>query len=277
MRIPGRESWLILAGLLLAAPALAGERTWPAQGLSAVELLTTSADLELRGWDRPEVKLESEEAGQVDDESQAGVLKLRGNVDQVIYLPAGLKVGVQGVSGDVRVRDLGSRLRIQTVSGDVGVEGAAQGLEVITVSGDIEARRVRGEVRLKTVSGDQTVTDLSGDRLEASSVSGELRVRDAALRELRLKSHSGDVDFDGRLGADGQAHLSSFSGDVRVSLPRGAGFDLEAETSSGEIRVAGELTWSERTAERAVGRAGSGGTELRLSSRSGDLVVRVSD
>ncbi|HSA24370.1 MAG TPA: DUF4097 family beta strand repeat-containing protein, partial [Myxococcota bacterium] len=228
MRTLKRTCWLVLPGLLLAAPALAGERTWPATGLSAVELLTTSADLELRGWDHPEVKLESEEAGRVGDESQAGVLKLRGDVDLVLYLPAGLKVGVQGVSGDVRVRGLGGRLRVQTVSGDVAVDGAGQGLEVITVSGDVEAQRVRGEVLLKTVSGEQSVADLSGERLEASSVSGEIRVRAAELRELRVKSHSGDVDFDGRLDPGGQARLSSFSGDVRVNLPRGSGFELEA-------------------------------------------------
>ncbi len=277
MEISRTWLWATFVGFACASPAWAGERTFPAAELHALEVLTTAGDVELRGWDRSEVKLEAEEAEQVTGETQPGLLRLRANVDMRIYAPAALRVNIQGVSGDVRAYALGGRLRVQTVSGDVAVDGAAGGLEVITVSGDIEAREVQGEASLKTVSGDHAVVGVRGERLEATSVSGEIRVRGAALGEIRMKSHSGDVDFDGRPATDGRVRLSSFSGDVRASLPRGAGFDLDAETSSGRIRVSGEVTWSERTAERAVGRAGAGGVELRLTSRSGDLTVRVTD
>jgi hypothetical protein len=267
----------MLLALPATGPARAEERTFPVGELGAVQLLTTSADLELVGWDRPEVRIAGPKAGQVAHEALPGLLRLRGNTDLVVHLPAGLKVDVEGVSGDVKARGLGGRLRIQTVSGDVDVEGAAGGLEVVTVSGDVVARRVRGELSLRTISGDQRLADIESERLEASSVSGEIRVRGGRLREVRFKSHSGDVEFDGRIEPGGQVRLSSFSGDVLVSLPRGTGFEVEARTTSGAIQVAGEVQWAERSPRFARGRVGQGDRELRLGTRSGDVRVRLVD
>jgi hypothetical protein len=72
-------------------------------------------------------------------------------------------------------------------------------------------------------------------RIQVETVSGDITVRRARARELRLETTSGSVSYEGSVQGDGQYEMSTHSGDVRLRLPEGTRARLEAETYNGEF------------------------------------------
>ena len=150
--------------------------------------------------------------------------------------------GLQGdqnyrtASGDIRLERVGGRVTAETVSGDVviGVEGSVE-LIVKSVSGDVAIdgdliERVRltttsGDIRLvsglgtgphaiETLSGDALIATGSGVRIQARTISGDLRsdlphTSDGMIGRRSLTVGDGAVEVSFR----------SVSGDLRVADP----------------------------------------------------------
>jgi len=158
---------------------------------------------------------------------------------------------LESVSGDVKVSKAGSEVRAHTTSGDVGIEIVFGPLEAESVSGDIRIRGAASDVRARTVSGDIEMdhvpseselvggdTPPRGAEVDAVSVSGDILVAGALLREVECESVSGSIRIDGSFVPDGEVRLNSHSGDVRVradSLRRVTG-----ESMSGDVRFEAE-------------------------------------
>jgi DUF4097 and DUF4098 domain-containing protein YvlB len=104
-------------------------------------------------------------------------------------------ISVQTVEGNINVKGGGDILQLHTVNGKINVQGARGRLDVRSVSEDVEVSDVVGDVIAETVSGDVTLSRIDGKRVEAQTVSG-------------------DVRFDGTLRADGTYSLLTHSGDV---------------------------------------------------------------
>ena len=178
-----------------------------------------------------------------------------------VHVPVGSAVGVDAVSadvsaeeivgpldlasvsGDVKVSNAGNEVRAQTTSGDVGIEIVAGALEAESVSGDIRVRGAGSDIRARTVSGDVEVdhaplegeAPARGAEIEAVSVSGDIVIAGALLREVEGESVSGSIRIDGSFSDDGEVRLNSHSGDVRLrgdKLRRVTG-----ESMSGDLRV----------------------------------------
>lgn len=129
-------------------------------------------------------------------------------------------------------------------------------LKITTVNGDIT---VGGEfpvglVAIKTSSGDVEGRLIQCERLDVALVSGDTDWR-GDVGEARLESVSGDLLLDGRFGP---LSVSSISGDVEIV----GGVDhLRASMLSGDLSLE----------SHSLPRG------LELSSKSGDLAVRIPD
>ena len=127
---------------------------------------------------------------------------------------------LDAVSGDARIEAAGGLdLRARTISGDVSVRAPRLGkAEIGTTSGDVRVDALLagdGPYGIETVSGDVTIVGRMGLRIEARTVTGDLRSelphrRDAGPGRKQLVVGDGSVPFS----------FKSISGDLRVTTPR---------------------------------------------------------
>jgi DUF4097 and DUF4098 domain-containing protein YvlB len=284
---------LTLFGLLAGAMAYADEghfeRTLPAEPRGAVEISNVSGEIDVRGWDRPEVSVRAElgegvERVDVTSEHGRTIIKVvlpsfsghRGEAHLQVQIPKESELTVSAVSADVKSSGVLGTQRLNAVSGDVNAELGNGDLELKTVSGDVKLRGRGHPARLHvtTVSGDVRLEHGAGE-LEASTVSGTLFASLDTATSIRARSTSGDLHFEGRLSHGGSVDVSSVSGEIQIRLPAEGGYTYEVTTFSGDISDCFDVK-SERSSRYGPGHTlqgtrGDGAGHVRLKSMSGDV------
>jgi DUF4097 and DUF4098 domain-containing protein YvlB len=210
----------------------------------------------------------------------SGPGRSRDAVDFTASVPRETVVVARSVSGRVTVAGVDGELRLESVSGQVEATRTPNLAVAKSVSGDVTVRDSAGggAPTLSSVSGTVAVAGWRGRGLDASTVSGQLRLVDVAAQRVLAKSVSGDLEFGGALAAGGRYEFTAHSGDVRVRLPAGAGFDLQADTYSGPLTtdfpVALRSSRHGRGSTRALRTvAGDGAAQLIVRSFSGSVTI----
>jgi DUF4097 and DUF4098 domain-containing protein YvlB len=152
------------------------------------------------------------------------------------------EVDVTTASGNVQAGVVEGRLVARLASGDLGA-AATGSLDVVSASGDVRVPRVLGEAGVKTASGDVALGTVAGD-LAVRTASGDIVVSRLEGSRLDAKTVSGDVRVGVPAGRRYTVSLQSLSGDVRTDFPvsgetGGAPARLQVTTVSGDIRITG--------------------------------------
>lgn len=256
-----------------------------------VDLGQVGGDIEVTSWERDEVRIRAwAEHGRlesslsptrawlrVEAEAQSGRNRRIGESGYEVTVPAGVRVKVASVSGDLRVRRTGGEVEATTTSGDVVVSDA-RATTVGTVSGDVVVSRLDGDLAVRSVSGDVVARDVRGD-VRAATVSGDLDLRGVAGRAVAARTTSGDVVFEGAFADGGRYDFQSHAGDVMLGLAGEVNAEMTVQTFSGELNTAfpvtlaggARRTTSTRSLEFTLGR---GGARVRVETFSGDVVLR---
>lgn len=160
---------------------------------------------------------------------------IHASVDFTVHVPAGVRFAATTVSGDVYADRLRSPVRAASVSGDVHVQTYGP-VQASSVSGDVTADVGRG-----------------GEEMEFRSVSGNVSLRLPANvdADLQARTISGEIESDFPLTMDSMARRSE-----------------DREERGGFVRV------NVRVGHEAHGRLGRGGSELKITTVSGDITVR---
>jgi DUF4097 and DUF4098 domain-containing protein YvlB len=271
-------------------PARSSERTIdkevPADARGIVEIANTSGEVQVSGWDRPEVSVHAElgeDVERLDMDGGNGRVSIkvvlpngsssRNDARLRVQVPRGSELHVTTVSADQNINDVAGLQRLNSVSGDVSTEIAGADLELKTVSGDV---RVKGHGQparqhVTTVSGDVHMDHAAGD-LDAGSVSGNLGLALDSMDSVRLRTTSGDVHFEGKLKQNANFDAATVSGDVDIRAPSEAGYTYELSTFSGEIKDCFETHTDKGTiGESASGTRGAGKGHVRAKAMSGDV------
>jgi hypothetical protein len=186
-----------------------------------------------------------------------GFLKPRhDSVAVTITVPADCPIQLGVLSASAIVSGLRSGAAVKGMSGDVTLDCVAGDVEAETMSGEIAARDIDGEVRFKSMSGGLVLADGWLDRLEASTMSGQITA-DVALRD------GGDV------------HVSTMSGDVTLRLPGGSDAEVRLHSTSGAVRTEFEsLRTVKAPASHTVsGNVGAGTGRVSVSTMSGSVTL----
>jgi DUF4097 and DUF4098 domain-containing protein YvlB len=200
---------------------------------------------------------------------------------------------VEGISGEMRAVNIGGELHMAGKSGDIHVENLAKGGSVVGVSGDVLVRGVEGaKLEAKSVSGDvrvedvgrsgrveTTVESVSGDvRLSRASgvvtlktVSGDASAEDLTVTMLQAQTVSGDVTAKVSGAFDGTITANTVSGDVSLRLPGAAGFRFTLGTQTGEMRCGLAARDAHQTSTLYTGIVGGGEGTVTVHTRSGDV------
>jgi DUF4097 and DUF4098 domain-containing protein YvlB len=290
-----RTIMLSLLIICVASVAQANDGTFDrkvaAEPHGTVEISNVAGQIEVTGWDSPQVEVHADMGAGVDridvtsDHGRTSVKVIVPNhsfrsisTKLLVRVPKDSELDISGVSADVVSTDVQGALQLKTVSGDVQADIFQGTTEIKTVSGDVVLRG-RGQsagLHVSTVSGNIKVDRGAGD-LDATTVSGDLNIHLDPSRSVRVRTTSGDFGFEGKLLNGGSIDAETISGDFNVRAAV-AGLDYEVATFSGDIKdcmgVEAEDTSRYGPGKRLHGRHGASGADsarVRLKTMSGDV------
>ncbi len=299
-----RPAFLLLA-LVASAPVLAAtpiNESRPLDPRGRVEIENLKGRIEVRAWDRPEVKLEGNlgkgvEKLQIDGDRRRLVIRVkypsRGGglgflvggdktepTELRLMVPLQADLEIDSVAADVDVSGVASHeLSIDSVSGDVVVAAAPREASIDSVSGDLTLTLNRANVSIESVSGDVQLRGRLGSEIKVETVSGsiEIAVRDTAVRELSGATVSGDMRIGAALAGNGRINLESVSGDVDLSLPRNVSASVRGESFSGDLRAPGAnvIRPKHGPGSNFEHRYGGGDGAVSIETFSGDASLRL--
>lgn len=196
-----------------------------------------------------------------------------------LSVPQGVRVIVQSRSGDVKIRGTHGDVEVHATNGDIEIDDVFGRLDVGSLSGDITVSNVVGNGGIETTGGDVKLSNVRGD-IDAGTVSGDIQLRGVTAKNVRAKTTSGDVTFDGLLDPAGRYEFTTHSGDVGLHIQRDASAQLTVSTWNGGIDSEFPITL--RPGEHPIGSATSkhftfeiGGGAARVSAEtfSGDITI----
>ncbi len=210
-----------------------------------------------------------------------GERHVNASVDYTVTAPAGTRVTVRSVSGDISVTGTKGDLDVESVSGDVTIAEAGRLSRAKTVSGDVDIKGAAtdGSLDVSSVSGDVVARSVKARRIEAGTVSGNAELSDATCEAATMKSVSGDVTFNGPLARAGRYEFKSHSGDVRLVVGAEPGFELDASTFSGAVNSDLPLTVGGEKGAAISRRSlhgvyGDGSATIDVTTFSGSVIIR---
>lgn len=296
-----RHSLLALALAAAAPAALAAtpiNETRPLDPRGRVEIENVKGRIEVRAWDRNEVRITGslgEGVQKLDISGDRGDLSVKvrypdrgwggnrntGASTLVLQVPLRASLDIESVSAQVDVRGVAPvELEVDSVSGDVVVAAAPGSASIETVSGGQQLTlNTDGEVSAESVSGDIALRGRLKGPLRTETVSGNMRVESngEAVRSLHFTSVSGDLDARVALAAGGTISGDTVSGDVRLRLHKALSARVSAESFSGSLGAPGAIITKEEfgTGKHLQARYGSGAGDIRVETFSGDMTLTL--
>ncbi|MEO8681312.1 MAG: DUF4097 family beta strand repeat-containing protein [Vicinamibacterales bacterium] len=180
-------------------------------------------------------------------------------------------VSVRTQSGAIVLTDLGAMADVTSGSGAVEIDGVAGTLSVTTSSSAFTGRSLQGNLRVRTSSGavDATLVGPGDIDVETGSSGIELRGASGALRAV---SRSGRMRIQGRPARPWEVSAGSSS----VYLTIDPGTPLRVDASSGSsVKIVGASVQGAVSKRKVTGTIGESGPLVRVSSRSGSVVITV--
>lgn len=290
---------------LASAPLFAAtpiNQSRPLDPRGRVEIENLKGRIEVRAWDRPEVKIEGSlgagvEKLEIEGDRQRLVVRVKypnrggglgfltgGDKTEPTQLrlmvPLQADLEIDSVAADVDVNGVASNeLSIDSVSGDVTVAAAPREANIDSVSGDLHLTLNRANVSAESVSGDVALRGRLGDEIEIETVSGDIdiAVRDTAVRKLSGASVSGDMRIGTALAGSGHISLESVSGDVLLKLPHALSATVRAESFSGDLSApdANIIRPKHGPGSSFEHRYGSGSGDISIETFSGNAHLQL--
>jgi DUF4097 and DUF4098 domain-containing protein YvlB len=210
-----------------------------------------------------------------------------GSVEYSVTVPAGARVNLRSVSGDIRLGGVKGDAHAESVSGNVVVESASRVAVAKSVSGDVQILAVGadGDVTASSVSGSVSVRGVKVKTLDAGTVSGDVILTKMACGRAYVRSVSGNLEYAGTLARNGRYELKSHSGNVRLALTGDVGFEVEATSFSGGVRSDLPITLRTGHSDEHDGRGprrrnsavrgqyGDGSAILEITTFSGNVAI----
>ena len=158
----------------------------------------------------------------IQSENLTGEQRLMTASGDVVVRDARGKLTVEAVSGDVEITASGPLdAAVRTVSGDLSLQAPLlRGLRATTTSGDISiaaAFERDGAFHIETVSGDTTLAPIGDVRVEATTLTGDIRDADGDRRSPKGRGR-GPIAFGS--GSGPTISFRSTSGDLAIGLGR---------------------------------------------------------
>ncbi|MBC8162787.1 MAG: DUF4097 family beta strand repeat protein [Roseiflexaceae bacterium] len=282
------------------------DQTFQAQQL---DLEVPLGDVEVRGWDEATIGVVASYDGgsaadyQVTTEVRDGVLVIRGGPQQglfslgqreityVIQVPAAAAAQIKTTNGSIDVAELNGVVTLDATNGGISAQEIPNGLIANTVNGSIELQEIGGALEATSVNGSITLDDgavksatvnTTNGEIELNGVSGEvtiesvngrIEIENAREAHMRVSSTNADIRVVGTFAPGRESTFNTVSGDISLRFEPERSFAVEASTVGGEIWIEHNFAFEAQQQEprSLIGRVGSGGATLNISTTSGDI------
>ncbi len=262
------------------------EKTFKVSGTPDLTLITFDGSVEVRSWDKPEVRIEVEK--QAADKALADAIEVRTEqAGSAITLEVKKPAAVQSlfglkVSPSARIIATVPRkcnLVARTGDGSIDVERIDGRVELNTGDGSVKAVDLAGSVRAHTGDGSVTFEDIQGTAdIDTGDGSGSVNGRLAGLR-LRTGDGTLTVRLDEGSAMTDDWELRTGDGNIRLEVPEGFAANLDASTGDGRVHLegfgdegaGGPGEESRGSMKRPLG---AGGKLLRVRSGSGAISIK---
>ena len=181
------------------------QTTLTVAGASALDVTNVSGDLQVVGWDRPEItaKADGDALTLMVDGDQA---RAESDSDLILYIPCETTLRVSNVGGDADIRAVTGAIEISNVGGDLQMRNV--GLTVVrSMGGDLSVRDCKGNFAAENVGGDASLHQMRGG------------VSVTVGADLYLREVEGNVSA--QVGADAALYLRPKPGQL-VSVQAGS-------------------------------------------------------
>ncbi|GAB3346643.1 DUF4097 family beta strand repeat-containing protein [Lysobacter tyrosinilyticus] len=293
--IAGALAAPLLCNSALAATPINETRPLDARGHLSID--NVKGSIEVRAWDRNEVRIEGslgqgvEKLEIIGDKGHltvkvkypksGGLGFFSGGSDKSepsqlrLMVPLRADLSIDAVSADVDVAGVApAELSVDSVSGDVSIIGAPGEATINTVSGDLKLILNSPKVSTVSVSGDVDLRGrLNGD-VHVESVSGDIEVNghQSSVRKLSGNTVSGDMSIGTGLTSGGRIGLESVSGNLTLRTPANLSAQVHGESFSGDLDAPDVQVNRPKHGPGSSfeHRYGNGDGEIKLESFSGD-------
>ena len=158
------------------------------------------------------------------------------SVALTVTAPAGTRLLVQSITGDVTVAGIKGETSVNTTTGAVDILQAAELTAAHSVTGKIVIRDSQGDaLDIGTMSGPVQLTNIKARRLEISAVASTVSAKDIQAGGAEITTMSGHIEYSGSVVSGGRYEFQAHSGEIRLGLS--GGFDFEGQTFSGQIEA----------------------------------------
>lgn len=288
---------LLAACAALASPLLFAatpiDETRPLDARGRIEIDNLKGRIQVRAWNRNEVKLGGTlgdgverllvEGGgdhlvvKVQYPKQIGVWRSdrTGPTELLLQVPLQASLSIDSVSANVDIDGVAPpSLSVDTVSGQVVIAAAPGSAEINSVSGDQRLTLNSRDVRVDSVNGDVDLRGRLGGEVHGETVSGRLSIDSTGtpLRELSANTVSGDTTLRVALADGATVKAQTVSGDIHLHAPKSLSARLGAQSFSGDLSAPGAKVKKEEygPGSSLEQRYGNGAAEIRLETFSGD-------
>jgi DUF4097 and DUF4098 domain-containing protein YvlB len=279
-----------------AAPAMAQQQVTKRATVAAdatVEVSNVQGGVTITAWDKNEVELVAElESAKDELDFEASERHVRISVERpkgrygrhdeeeeaylTLRVPARARLIVDTVSAEIGVTGVRGEQTLESVSGEVRTQAFDAPVRANAVSGDITVTGNGGGAAVTTenVSGTSTVTGARGE-YRGEVVSGEINATIAAAERLEVSSVSGDIDVQAELTPTARVEMGSVSGTVTLRIKPPVNADFDIESFSGDI----ENCFGQKARDTSKYTPGSelsftqgkGGARVEIETLSGEI------
>lgn len=205
--------------------------------------------------------------------------------NMVVNVPRGATVYLKTQDGDVEVDDV-TEAHIETIGGRIEARRILKATDATSVGGNVTLEDASGRARLNSLAGVIEIRDLrplvSNDFVKIKTASGDILLDRIGPARVEAHTISGELRFMGPLVRGGTYDFTTTNGDVTILAPADASFNLNAKVSEGgEIVTDFQLKYKGQTSApgmmqsgRLQGSHGSGEANINLVSFSGTLRLR---
>ncbi len=286
---------LLAAGNALAGTPINQTRTVNAD--ARIDVSNIKGSVSVSGWDKAEVAISGtlgDGAKGLAVEGSADHLTIKvqppdklgwfswgadtrmGDTTLEIKVPKSAEMKIEVVSADVNLSGVAGRsLGVDSVSGKLRLDSTAKDVELDTVSGNIDLTGTADHANLETVSGNIRARGLGG-QIKFDTVSGDIDAEGGNYREVTAGTVSGDISLRGQPVDNARVDVQTMSGDVHLFLPADAPTRLRASSFSGSIRTdfgtVKEPDHGPGSSLETTNGAGTG--QVKIETFSGDIEIR---
>lgn len=263
------------------------ERVFQVSGRPAVSVATFDGAIEVRAWDRSEVRVEIEKSGEnkdLVDRIQVSASQDGDRVEVEVRRPdvsgwVATLAGGRSLQAKLLVSlPRRSDLRARTGDGSVSAEQLTGRIEIATGDGSVRGIDLEGDVSVVTGDGSVRLDAVAG-RVDVRTGDGSIVVG-GRLGTVRARTGDGSVSISAEPGSAAEDDWEISSGDGRIALylPEGFAAEIDARSHDGVVRADEELRLTTiakaRTSLRGV--LGEGGRVIRVRTGDGSISLRKS-